>query len=60
MKGYKSFKLEFQAMNWTITKNFHDYLIGYEFEVLTYSNPLVRVLKSKRTAADVSKLADLS
>ena len=60
MKGYSSFKLEFQAMNWTITKKFPDYLIGHEFEVHTGSNPLARVMKSKRTVTDMSRLAYLS
>ena len=60
MKSYNRFKLEFQAIYWVITKKFHDYLMDHEFEFLTDSNPLARVIKSKRTATDMSKLTTLS
>ena len=32
MRKYTSFNYEFQAMHWGITKKFHDYLIGIEFQ----------------------------
>ena len=37
-----------------------EYLYGSKFRILTDSHPLSRIMKSKQTAADLSKLADLS
>jgi len=60
MKNYSSMKLEFLAFHWAITKKFRDYLYGSSFHVKTDNHPLSRILTSKQTAADMSKLADLS
>ena len=60
VKGYSSFKLEFDALHWAVTKKFHDYLIGSVFVVYTDSNPLSNILGGKKTAADMGKLASLS
>ena len=35
-------------MHLAITKKFPDYLIGHEFQVITDSNPISKVLTSKR------------
>ena len=53
-------ELKLQARLWAITSNVHDYVIGDEFEFSTHSNPLVRVMKSKRTVTDRSKLSVVS
>ena len=47
MKDYSSFRPEFQAMQWAITKKLHDYLIGHQCQVLNDSNPLLKVLTRK-------------
>ena len=60
MKNYSSMKLEFLSLHWAVTKKFRDYLYGSSFIVRTDSHPLSRILTSKTTAADMSKLADLS
>ena len=46
-------------MNSAINKKFNDYLMSC-VQVLTDDNPLSRVLISKRSATDISKLAYLS
>ena len=60
MRSYSSMKLEFLGLHWAVTKKFREYLYGSKFRILTYSHPLSRIKKSKQTAADLSKLADLS
>lgn len=60
MQNYSSMKLEFLAFHWAITSKFRDYLYGASFHVKTDNHPLSRILVSKQTAADMSKLADLS
>ncbi len=60
MRNYSSMKLEFLSLHWAITKKFRDYLYGSSFLVRTDCHPLSRILTSKPTAADMSKLADLS
>ena len=60
MTSYSSFKLEFLALHWAITRKFKDYLYGSKFTVKTDNHPLTKILTAKKTAADMSKLADLS
>ena len=60
MKNYSSMKLEFQALHWAVSIKFRDYLYGSKFMVKTDSHPLSKVLTSKKTAADMSKLAELA
>ena len=60
MRSYSSMKLEFLGLHWAVTKKFREYLYGSKFRILTDSHPLSRIMKSKQTAADLSKLADLS
>ena len=43
-KKYHSSKLEFLALKWAITKQFHEYLYGGTFEVHSDNNPLTYVL----------------
>ena len=60
MRNYSSMKLEFLCLHWAVTKKFRDYLYGTSspFLVKTDSHPLSRILTTKHTAADMSKLAD--
>ena len=60
MKNYSSMKLEFLALHWAVTRKFCEYLYGSQFLILTDSHPLSRILQAKQTAADSSKLAELS
>ena len=62
-KNYPAHKLEFLALKWAVTEQFHDYLIGAEhFEVQTDNNPLTYVLTTAKLDACghrwLSKLAD--
>ena len=51
-KNYHSSKLEFLAMKWAITEQFHDYL-GYAdmFTVYTDNNPLLYVMENSKLNA---------
>ena len=49
--NYSSKKLEFLAMKWAITDKFRDMLLGAKFTVLTDSNPLTYLLKTKKLTA---------
>jgi len=53
-------KLKFLGLDWAITQKCKEYLYGSKFKILTDNYPLSRIMKSKQTAADLSKLADLS
>jgi transposase InsO family protein len=43
-KNYSTYKLEFLALRWAVTKKFHDYLYGSSFTITTDHNPLIYVL----------------
>ena len=60
MKSYSSMKLEFLSLHWAVTHKFRQYLYGSTFVIKTDSHPLSRILKSRQTAADMSKLSELS
>ena len=60
IKGYSSFKIEFDELHWAVTKKFHDYLLGSQFTVITDNNPLQKIKETKKSAADMGKLADLA
>lgn len=60
MTSYSSMKLEFLCLHWAVTNKFRHYLYGSEFTIFTDNNPLSKILTAKQTAADMSKLADLS
>ena len=47
-KKYHSFKLEFLALKWPITEQFHEYLYGGTFEVHSDNNPLTYVLTTAK------------
>ena len=53
-------KIEFLALHWAVTRKFRDYLYGSEFIIKTDNHPLSRMMTTKKTAADMGKLADLS
>ena len=48
---YHSSKLEFLALKWAITDQFHEYLYGGTFEVHTDNNPLMYVLTTAKLDA---------
>ena len=50
-KTYSAHQLEFLALKWAITDNYHDYLHGSSFEVATDNNPLTYILTSARLDA---------
>ena len=60
MTSYSSMKLEFLCLHWAVTQKFRHYLYGSDFTIFTDNNPLSKILTAKQTAADMSKLADLS
>ena len=50
-KRYRSSKLEFLALKWSICERFHEYLYGGEFEVHMDNNPLTYVLTTAKLDA---------
>ena len=47
-RNYPAYKLEFLALKWAITDQFHKYLYGEYFYVYTDNNPLTYILKSAK------------
>ena len=60
-KRYPAHKLEFLALKWTVTDQFHEYLYGGTFDVYTDNNPLTYVCTSAKLDATgqrwIAKLA---
>ncbi|MCG8045180.1 MAG: Ty3/Gypsy family RNase HI domain-containing protein, partial [Candidatus Thiodiazotropha endolucinida] len=50
-RNYPAHKLEFQALKWSVTEKFHDYLYGNTFEVITDNNPLTYILTTAKLDA---------
>ena len=50
-KNYPAHKLEFLALKWAITDQFHEYLYGGQFDVYTDNNPLTYILTSAKLDA---------
>ena len=50
-RNYPVHKLEFLALKWAITDEFHEYLYGAEFQVYTDNNPLTYVLTTAKLDA---------
>ena len=50
-KNYPAHKLEFLALKWAITNQFHEYLYGSQFDVYTDNNPLTYILTSAKLDA---------
>ena len=50
-RKYHSSKLEFLALKWAITDQFHEYLYGGTFEVHSDNNPLTYVLTTTKLDA---------
>ena len=48
---YPAHKLEFLCLKWAITDKFHDYLYGYNFNVVTDNNPLTYELTTAKLDA---------
>ena len=46
--NYPAHKLEFLALKWAITDQFHEYLYGGQFDVYTDNNPLTYILTSAK------------
>ena len=61
-KNYPAHKLEFLALKWAVTDQFHEYLYGGKFEVYTDNNPLTYILTTAKLDATgqrwVARLAD--
>ena len=61
-RNYPAHKLEFLALKWAITDQFHEYLYGGKFEVYTDNNPLTYILTTAKLDATgqrwVARLAD--
>ena len=45
-RNYLAYKLEFLALKWAVTDEFHEYLYGGNFDVYTDNNPLMYILTS--------------
>ena len=50
-KNYPAHKLEYLALNLSVTKEFHDYLNGINFELYTDNNPLTYVFNTAKLDA---------
>ena len=50
-RNYDAHKLEFLALKWPVTKRFHEYLYGQDFEVYTDNNTLTYILTTARLDA---------
>ena len=50
-KWYPAHKLEFLALKWAVTEQFHDYLFGNKFIVYTENNPLTYVTSTAKLDA---------
>ena len=50
-RNYQAYKLEFLALKWAITDQFHEYLYGGNFDVYTDNNPLTYILTSAKLDA---------
>lgn len=60
MSNYCSMKLEFLALEWAVTENFREYLLGHEFVVFTDNNPLSHLRTAKFGAAEHRWAAELA
>ena len=58
--NYSSAKLELLVLKWAVTEKFHDYLLGWQFQVYTENNPLAYVQESKLGASQTQWLSELS
>ena len=47
-RNYPAYKLEFLALKWAVTDQFHGYLYGGNFDVYTDNNPLAYILTSAK------------
>ena len=50
-RNYDAHKLEFLALKWSVTEQFHEYLYGGSFEVFTDNNPLTYILTTAKLDA---------
>ena len=49
--NFSSKRIELLALKWLVTEKFRDYLLGSKFSVVTDSNPLSYILKTKKLTA---------
>ena len=47
-RNYPAYKLQFLALKWAITDQFHEYMYGGNFDVYTDNNPLTYILTSAK------------
>ena len=50
-RNYPAYKLEFLALKWAVTHQFHEYLYRGNFDVYTDNNPLGYILTSAKLDA---------
>ena len=50
-RNYPIYKLEFLALKWAITDQFHEYIYGGTFDVYTDNNQLMYILTSAKLDA---------
>ena len=50
-RNYPAYKLEFLALKWALTDQFHKYLYGGNFNMYTDNNPIMYILTSARLDA---------
>lgn len=50
-RNYPAHKLEFLALQWSVTEKFHDYLYGSKYECVTDNNPLTYVCTTAKLDA---------
>ena len=50
-RNYPAYKLEFLAVKWAVTDQFHEYLYGGNFYVFTDNKPLTYILTSAKLDA---------
>ena len=60
MHNYSSVKLELLVLKWAITENFHDYLLGLQFQVNMENNPVTYAQESKLGTSQIRWLSEMA
>ena len=60
MCNYSSAKLKLLVLKWSVAEKFHDYLLGFWFQVYTDSNLLTYIQDSKMGASQIQWLSELA
>jgi len=59
MENYSAMKLELLALNWVVTDQFLDYLLGHTFTVFMENNPLSYLQTAKFGPVGLQSWLDL-